>query len=40
MASTVEDQWRRDLGKIVAWWLIGSAIAVGLLLTVVKGFFV
>lgn len=40
MAANVEDQWRRDIGKIVAWWLIGSLVAVALLLTVIKWLFV
>ena len=39
-AKDVEDQWRRDIGKIIAGWLGASILAIALLLTVIKWFFV
>lgn len=40
MSTALEDDWIRDVTKMITVWLLATALAGVLLLTVVKGLFV
>lgn len=40
MSAAIENEWRREIAKIVAVWLLATLLAGLLLLTVVRGLFV
>jgi hypothetical protein len=40
MSTVPEDEWTRDVAKMLVGWLLGSVLAIVLLMTVVKWAFV
>ncbi|MFB6302875.1 MAG: hypothetical protein ABEH78_08455 [Haloferacaceae archaeon] len=39
MSTAIDDQWTRDVSRMIVGWLIATAIAIALMLTVVKWYF-
>ena len=39
MSATIDDQWTRDVSRMIVGWLVATTVAIVLMLTVIKWFF-